>query len=164
MINCIFNITVANYFYIAFFISVKGQSLEVTPDPVIGVMGGSVDITWTFTKKAESDKIISVRIFFGNQTDGNLLYKSGDNNFIQQNYAKINYGERMEATFGELKYTLTLRNLSFSDLLTFTLIVTAEDRSFNTLPNEIKSVKIIEVRGRQFLSKIFYFFPCFDLY
>ena len=140
-------IIVAKYFYV-FFVSVKGQSVKVTPDPVIGIFGGSVDITWTLTKEAENDKINSVRIFLGNQSEGNVLYE-GVSKFTKLDYAKTNFGDRMKANFQDSKYTLTLSNLSFSDLFTFTLIVGTEDSSFKTRPNVIKSVKISEVRGRR---------------
>ena len=38
----------------------KRQSLEVTPDPVIGVLGKSVDITWAITK-IDQDDVVSVQ-------------------------------------------------------------------------------------------------------
>ena len=139
---------VTNCFHV-FLFSVKGQSLDARPDTVIGVFGGSVNITWTLTKRAESDKITSVRIFLGKPSEGNVLY-GGVSTFIKKDYARTNFGDRIKASLEESKYRLSLNNLSFIDLSTFTLVVSTEDINFNRRPNMLKSVKIEEVKGMLF--------------
>ena len=70
---------------------------------------------------------------------------------FKQNLAKVIFGERIQASFKEPIYTLTLSNLSFSDTFTFTLVVNQEDgRSFTMRPVVVKSASIIEVRGMFF--------------
>ena len=71
---------------------------------------------------------------------------------FKQNLAKVIFGERIQASFKEPIYTLTLISLSFSDTFTFTLVVNQEDgRSFTMRPVVVKSASIIEVRGMYFL-------------
>ena len=136
---------VTNCFHV-FLFSVKGQSLDARPDTVIGVYGGSVNITWTLTKKAKSDKISNVRIFLGNPSEGNILYE-GTSTFIKHDYARTNFGDRIKDSLEESKYRVTLNNLSLIDLSTFTLVVSTEDLNFNRRPNMLKSVKIDKVKG-----------------
>lgn len=71
---------------------------------------------------------------------------------FKQNLAKVIFGERIQASFTEPIYTLTLSNLSFSDTFTFTLVAFQEDSLSLTLrPVVVKSASIIEVRGMYFL-------------
>ena len=128
----------------------KGQFLEVNPDHLEGVFEGSVSWTWTFIKKNESDVIGVVNLFLGKVlTDENLLFSS--NAPRKRVVAERKFGERIEANFSEPKYTLTLRNLNYSDIFTFTLFVSSNsfDR-VKTRENAIKSVEITKVKGMFF--------------
>ena len=151
-------------FYRFSFVSVKGQSLEATPDSVTGVLGGSVKIAWTLTKKAADDEILSASLFLGNVSNKNVLYKKGTNDFEKQPYAETNFGDRIQANFNGEKYTLILSNLNFSDLFTFTVVLNLADARFNPYPVLRKSAKISEVIGMQFLWKTLEFVTHFDLY
>ena len=119
---------------------------------MIGVLEGSVDITWKITKKVPSDTILSVRLFLGtNFTRDRILYEGFDT-LTERTLAKATFGERIQATFNEPEFTLTLSNLSFSDaLFTFTLLVNTEDIQSQTRPAANKSAKISVVRGIHFL-------------
>ena len=141
-----------NFFYKIYFISVKGQSLDVNRDSVIGVLGESVNITWTLGKVDQTDKVVSTRLFLGNFTDNKLLYE-GVSVLIKRNLAKEMFGERIQVFFKEPNYTLTLSNLSFNDAVTFTLVVNVEIQGTVTQrPAAVKSVAITEVRGMWLLE------------
>ena len=144
------------------FVSVKGQSLEATPDSVTGVLGRSVKIVWTLTKKAANDRILSASLFLGNDSSGKVLYQKGTNDFEKQPYAETNFGDRIQGNFNGEKYTLILSNLNFKDLFMFTVHVNLVDVRFNPYPALTKSVKISEVRGMQFLWIAFEFITQFD--
>ena len=129
----------------------KSQSLELTQDSVIGVFGESVNITWTLRKVDQTDIVISTRLFLGNFTENRLLYE-GANMFMKQNLAKVIFGERIQASFKEPIYTLTLSNLSYNDTFTFTLVVIQRiQNSIGLRPVVLKSTAISEVRGMYFL-------------
>ena len=115
--------------------------MQVTPDSVIGVLGGSVDITWTVTKIDQDDVVSDTRLYFGTKfTKDNLL--------IQLKPAGDKFGGRIHATFKEPKFTLTLNNLSFNDTITFTLVVNQENGATLTpRPVNFKSVKILAIKG-----------------
>ena len=125
-----------------------GQSLEVTPDSVIGVLGESVDITWTVTKIDQDDVVSDTRLYFGTKfTKDNLLYQ-GVAKLTQLKPAGDKFGGRIHATFKEPKFTLTLNNLSFNDTITFTLVVNQENGATLTpRPVNFKSVKILAIKG-----------------
>ena len=130
---------------------VKGQSLEVSQDPVIGVFGESVNITWTLTKVDQTDKVVSTRLFLGNFTDNKLLFQ-GVNVLTKQNLVKEMFGERIQVSFKEPNYILTLDNLSFSDTVTFSLVISQEIQgTVIQRPAVFKSVAISEVRGMYLL-------------
>ena len=115
---------------------------------MIGVLGESIDIKWTLTKVDETDQVSSTRLFLGNFTENKVLYE-GVQRLIKQDLAKDIFGERMQASFKEPVYTLTLRNLSFNDTYTFTLIIFQEIQGTITpRPVIAKSVAISEVRGK----------------
>lgn len=143
-----FKIIVTNFFCKIYFISVKGQSLEVTPNPVIGVLGESAHMTWTYTKKDGNADIISARFFLGNSTEGKLLF-DGPSGLNKKNITREIFGERIQTSFKKTNYTLTLKNLSFTDTFTFTLVIVEETGI--TLQRTLKSVTIREVRGMYFL-------------
>ena len=129
----------------------KGQSLKATPDPVRGVLGESVDITWTLTKEDKTDKVLTTRLFLGNFTESKLLYE-GVKTLTKQDLAKDIFRERIQASFEEPVYTLTLRNLSFNDTYTFTLVIFQQIQgTINLRPTVVKSVSISEVKGTCFL-------------
>ena len=129
----------------------KCQSLELTQDSVIGVFGESVNITWTLRKVDQTDVVISTRFFLGNFTENRLLYE-GANMLMKQNLAKVILGERIQASFKEPIYTLTLNNLSYNDTFTFTLAVIQRIQSnIDLRPVVFKSAAISEVRGMYFL-------------
>ena len=129
----------------------KCQSLELTQDSVIGVFGESVNITWTLRKVDQTDVVISTRFFLGNFTENRLLYE-GANMLMKQNLAKVIFGERIQASFKEPIYTLTLSNLSYNDTFTFTLAVIQRIQSnIDLRPVVFKSAAISEVRGMYFL-------------
>ena len=151
------------YYYRVSFISVKGQSLEATPEPVTGVLGGSVEITWTIKKKAEDDQILSVRLFEGKQSDNKLLYLKGAEKLEKKDYAITNFGDRLQATLEKEKVRLTLSNLNFSDVITFTLVVNLANATLDPYERLSKSVKISEVKGMQFPLKTLECVTCFDL-
>ena len=134
-------------FYRFSFVSVKGQSLEATPDSVTGVLGGSVKIAWTLTKKAANDRILSAGLYLGNDSNDKVLFQKGTDDFEKQPYAETNFGDRIQANFNGEKYTLILSNLNFSDLFTFTVIVNLADIRFNPYPVLRKSAKISKVIG-----------------
>ena len=137
----------ALYFLNFFSVLVKGQSLQVTPDPVKGVLGGSVDITWTVIKKEQSDLILITRLYLGTLlTRTNLLYQ-GVTALFKQNSANLQLGDRIQVRFKESKYT------QFNDTVTFTLVVSLEDATLNPLPSIVKSTKIVAVTGMFFPRK-----------
>ena len=148
--------------YRFYFVSVKGQSLEPTPDSVTGVLGRSVKIAWTLTKKAADDRILSAGLFLGNFSNNNVLYQKGVNDFEKQPYAETNFGDRIQANFNGEKYTLILSNLNFGDLFTFTVVVILADVRFNPYPALRKSAKVSEVRGMLFLWITLEFITQFD--
>ena len=118
---------------------------------MICVLADSVEITWALRKVAKTDVVISSRLFLGHFTENRLLYK-GVNMLIKQNLAKVVFGERIQASFKELIYTLTLNNLSFNDTFTFTLAVSQEIQGTLTQqPGVVKSPAIREVRGMYFI-------------
>ena len=119
-------------------------------------------ISWTLTKKAADDQILRAGLFLGNDSSAEVLYQKGTNDFEKQPYAETNFGDRMQANFNGEKFTLTLNNLNFSDLFTFTVAVNLADVRFNPYPALLKSVKISEVRGMQFLWIILEFMTQFD--
>ena len=127
-------------------------------------MGGSVNITWTIKKIDQSDLVSNTRLFLGtNFIHSNLLYR-GSVVLDKLEYAKRKFGGRIQAVFIEPNYTLTLRNLSFSDLITFILVVNQQIGSTLTpRPVTFKSVEINEVRGMYFLCKLLEPVSCFDL-
>ena len=129
----------------------KSQSLELTQDLVIGVFREPVNITWTLRKVNQTDVVISTRLFLGNFTENSLLYE-GANMFMKQNFAKVIFGERIQASFMEPIYTLTLSNLSYNDTFTFTLaVIQGIQSNINLRPVVIKSAAISEVRGMYFV-------------
>ena len=151
-------------FYRFSFVSVKGQSLEATRDSVTGVLGGSVEIAWTLTKKAANDRFLSASLLLGNRSNGKVLYQTGTNkDFEKQSFAETYFGDRMQADFNGEKFTLILSNLNFSDLFTFTFVANLADVKFDPYPALTKSVKISEVRGMQFLWITVEFVTHFDL-
>ena len=71
---------------------------------------------------------------------------------MKQNLAKVIFGERIQASFKEPIYTLTLSNLSYNDTFTFTLAVIQRIQSnIDLRPVVFKSAAISEVRGMYFL-------------
>ena len=124
--------------------------MEVTPEPAIGDLGGSIDIKWTIRKVEPSDKAVNTRMYIGsNFTAENLIYQGLAG--LSEGEAAKDFGDRIKATFVDSTFTLTLSNLSYNDTITFTLLVNAEDALLNPRPVIITPVKIIEVRGRYLL-------------
>ena len=118
---------------------------------VIGFFGESVDIIWTLSSIDPTDKVVSTGLFLGNFTDNKKLHE-GVNILHKQELAKKMFGERIQVSFKEPDYTLTLRNLSFSDTFTFTLVIIKEIQGTITQrPAAVKSVSISEVTGMCFL-------------
>ena len=104
-------------------------------------------------KLEQSDKVVNTQLYIGtNFTAEHILYQ-GLAGLIKGDTTKT-FGDRIKATFEDPNIRLTLSNLSFKDTLTFTLIVNLEYASLNTRPIIIKSVKIIEVSGKQVLLKM----------
>ena len=116
-----------------------------------GVLGGSVEITWTVTKMNQSDIVSDTRLFLSTKfTKKNLLYE-GVAKLSKLSLAKSKFGDRIQANFKEPKYTLTLSNLSYSDVITFTLVVNQEiGNTLKQRPLSIKSVTINEIKGEIF--------------
>ena len=132
---------------------VKGQSLEVTPNPVAGVVGGSVHITWTIKKKDENDIIGNTRLYLGDSIlQSQLLYR-GASPFDKLQLANARFGDRTQVTLIETNYTLILANLSPNDTTWFTLVVNMEDANLNPRPVIVKSVEISEVKGMHFFQQ-----------
>ena len=118
-----------------------------------GVLGGSLDITWTVIKKEQSDLILNTRLYLATLlTRTNLLYQ-GVTALFKQNSANLQLGDRIQVRFKESKYTLLLTNLQFNDTVTFTLVVSLEDATLNPLPSIVKSTKIVAVTGMFFPRK-----------
>lgn len=117
-----------------------------------GVLGGSVDITWSVIKKGQSDLISSTRLYATSLTRTNLLYQ-GVTALSKQNSANLWFGDRIQIRYNEPKYTLSLTDLHFNDTVTFTLVVTLEDANLILVSNILKSTKIIAVTGMFFLEK-----------
>ena len=71
---------------------------------------------------------------------------------MKQNLAKVIFGKRVQASFKEPIYTLTLSNLSYNDSFTFTLaVIQGIQNNINLWPVVIKSAAISEVRAMYFL-------------
>lgn len=118
-----------------------------------GVLGGSVDITWSVIKKGQSDLISRTRLYLGTSlTRTNLLYQ-GVTALSKQNSANLWFGDRIQIRYNEPKYTLSLTDLHFNDTVTFTLEVTLIDANIILVSNIVKSTKIIAVTGMFFLEK-----------
>ena len=130
----------------------------------MGVLGGSVDITWTLTKVDQRDVVVDTRLFLGADFRvDNLLYR-GSVVLNKLDQAEKMFGGRIQASFKEPRYILKLSNLSFSDLITLTLVVNQEIGStFVSRPAIFKSVKIIEVKGMDFIWKLLELETPFDL-
>ena len=118
-----------------------------------GVLGGSVDITWSVIKKGQSDLISSTRLYATSLTRTNLLYQ-GVTALSKQNSANLWFGDRIQIRYNEPKYTLSLTDLHFNDTVTFTLVVTLEDANLILVSNILKSTKIIAVTGMFFLENM----------
>lgn len=119
-----------------------------------GVLGGSVDITWSVIKKGQNDLISSTRLYLGTSlTRTNLLYQ-GVTALSKQNSANLWFGDRIQIRYNEPKYTQSLTDLHFNDTVTFTLVVTLEDANLNLVSNIVKSTKIIAVTGMFFLENM----------
>ena len=115
-----------------------------------GVLGGFVEITWSFTKAAQSDVVSNTRLFLSASPAGELLYSGVS--LIKSRDAERRFGDRIKATWKDLQYTLTLSNLSFSDTISFTLAINSRiNDSFTERNVLVKSVQIIEVKGMHFL-------------
>ena len=127
-----------------------------------GVFGGSVKTASTLIKKAADNRNLSAGLFLGNDSSGKVLCQKGTNDFEKQPDAETNFGDPIQVTFNGEKYVLTLSNLNFSNLFTFTVTLILADVRFNPYPTRIKSVKISEVRGMQFLWKTLAFITQFD--
>ena len=134
-----------------FLILVNGQSLEVTPDPAMGVLEGSVKIKWTVRKADQTDAIASTRLYLGtNFTQNKLLYR-GVNSLVKQSLADEMFGEQIQVTFKEPIYTLTLRKLNITDTVKFTLVMNPEmSATLKVRPILKKSVEVIVVKGMNF--------------
>ena len=62
------------------------------------------------------------------------------------------FGERIQVSFKEPNYILALDNLSFSDTVTFSLVISQEIQgTIIQRPTVFKSVAISEVRGMYLL-------------
>ena len=146
-----------------YFVLVKGQSLEVKPNPVTGVFGKSVDITWTIGKKDENDTIGNTRLYLGDSVlRQNLLYR-GASPLDKLELAQSRFGDRIKASLEGEIYLLKLSNLSYNDTVWLTLAVNQEDANLNPRPVSIKSVQISKVKGMHFLRRILQLMTCFIL-
>ena len=113
---------------------------------MVGVLGESVNVIWTLTKANGADTVVGISLFLGNSTENKVLY-DGSSGLNKQNLAREMFDERIQTSFKEPSYTLTLNNLSFTDTVTFTLVVIQRIGSTNNLrPLSIKSVAVI-VKG-----------------
>ena len=140
------------YFYKLHFILVKGQSLVVDPGLVDGVLGGFAKTTWTFSKLVQSDAISNVRLFLGSASppvEENLLYTGTQ--VLKSPLADKIFGDCIEATWKKPQYTVTIKNLSFSDKIMVTLAINSRiNGSLTERTVVFKSVQI-EVKGMDFL-------------
>ena len=132
------------------FISVRGQSLAVTPNPAISVRGESINITWTLTKVDQSDVIVSTRLYLGTSFTSNKLLYHDIEPLVKQDLASKMFGERIHASFKEPNYKLTLSKLNINDSVNFTLVVNQEIiGTLKARPALKKSVEVIVVRGME---------------
>ena len=121
---------------------------------MVGILGESVNVTWTLTKVDAADKIVNIRLFLENSTNGNLLY-DGSSGSDKKALATKMFGERIQTSFKEPNYTLTLNNLSFTDTVTFVLVVIQQigEDPTSLRPVSVKSVAVI-VKG-MYIFKMF---------
>ena len=127
---------------------------------MIGVFGKSVEIIWTITKEEPVDTVSNTRLYLGKElTAVNQLFTGNPDadELTRHSLATKTFGDRIQATLKELKYILTLSNLSFSDTFTFTLVVSSEFNTTLLRKNLIESATITEVRGRHFFKNYFNF-------
>ena len=139
-------------FYKLHFILVKGQSLVVDPVQVDGVLGGFAKITWTFSKLVQSDVVTNVRLFLGSASppvEENLLYTSTQ--VLKSPLADNMFGDRIEAIWKEPQYTVTIKNLSFSDKIMVTLAINSRINGSLTERTVVSKSVQIEVKGMHFL-------------
>ena len=145
-------ILVGNCVYKFYFVSVNSQSLLVAPDPVVGVLKESVDITWTLRRVDQADRIITISLYLGNYTENKYLY-DGTHGLTKMKLANEMFGERIQTSFKEPDYILTLRNMSFTDAVTFSLAVVQRVGNAPSLRDiALKSVAISVVRGMYFFA------------
>ena len=128
--------------------------MEVTPDPAIGYLGGSINIIWTIIKVEPTDKVINTRLYIGTKFEQENLLYAGRHPYLSNGDVAKKFRGRIKATFDDSKFTLTLNNLNFKDTLTFNLVINTEDVNFNPRPSSIKSVQIVQVTGEEFLLKV----------
>lgn len=136
------------------FISVRGQSIAVKPNPAISVIGESIDIAWTITKVDQSDIIVTARLYLGTSFASNKLLYQDIEPLAKQDLANKMFGERIHASFKEPNYKLTLNELNINDSVNFTLVVNQEIiGTLKARPVLKKSVEVIVVTGMKFFSK-----------
>ena len=136
------------------FFSVRGQSISVTPNPAISVIGESIDISWTITKVDQSDVIVTARLYLGTSFASNKLLYQDIEPLTKQDLANKMFGERIHASFKESNYKLTLNKLNINDSANFTLVVNQEIiGTLKARPVLKKSVEVIVVTGMKFFFK-----------
>lgn len=136
------------------FISVRGQSIAVTPNPAISVIGESIDISWTITKVDQSDIIVTARLYLGTSFASNKLLYQDIEPLAKQDLANEMFGERIHASFKEPNYKLTLNKLNINDSVNFTLVVNQEIiGTLKARPILKKSVEVIVVTGMKIFFK-----------
>ena len=130
------------------FISVEGQSLDISSHSVIGTFGETTTLTWTVQKLMESDKIESATLFLGKKTGGDILFRGAVNPVSKLQEASNIFGERITANWSGLMYNVELKKLQYSDTFSFTLLVTQTSEDFSVARNRtFSTISITKVKG-----------------
>ena len=132
-----------------FSISVDGQSLDVHSESVVGIFNKTITLTWTIAKFIETDVIESAVLFLSVYTDSRKpLFTDITNPVNKLQYASKHFGERITVTWSGLTYHLELKNLRYSDTVSFTLLVAQVATDFITQRNRtLKTITITDVKG-----------------
>lgn len=112
-----------------------------------GELGKSVAMVWAVNKLLPTDKIQSALLVMGNTTLGDTLFQGVDP--INDINAKKIYNGRLNATWDGESYTLTLSQLTYADVVAFTLVVSqiAVDNVTPRGDTMFKTITITEVTG-----------------
>ena len=128
----------------------KAQSLEVTPDSVVCVLGEPVQVKWTLVKN-QTYRIFNTRLYLGKKVTREQLLIRGMQPLNKQDLATKIFGENIKAKFQDPFYYLTFNECNVPKKITVTLVVNVEVIvTLETRPALSKSVEIVPERGMIF--------------